>query len=70
MITSPAVGSTSLERHRTTVDFPEPDRPMMTKISPRWTSKLTSQAAGIQPPSRNAAATASTFQPDGLLGRL
>ena len=33
------------ERQRTMVDLPEPESPMMMKISPTWTSKLTSLAA-------------------------
>ena len=42
----PAVGSTSLDRQRTRVDLPEPDTPMMTKISPAWMSRLASRTAG------------------------
>ena len=38
--TSPAVGSISRDRQRTSVDLPEPDRPMMTKISPSRTSSV------------------------------
>ena len=29
------------------VDLPEPESPMMTKISPLWTSKLTFAAAAM-----------------------
>ena len=47
IITSPAVGSTSRDRQRTMVDFPDPERPMMTKISPSRTSNVTSHAAGM-----------------------
>ena len=45
--TSPAVGSTRRDRHRTMVDLPEPESPMMMNISPRRTSKLTLQAAAM-----------------------
>ena len=55
--TSPRVGSTRRDRHRTTVDFPEPDNPMMTKISPTWTSKLTSTTAGMAPSARMRSAS-------------
>ena len=47
--TSPAVGSTSRDRQRTSVDLPEPDSPMMTKISPSRTSRSTSRTAVITP---------------------
>ena len=50
--TSPWLGSTRRDRQRTTVDLPDPDNPMMTKISPTWTSKLTSTAAGMAPSAR------------------
>ncbi len=40
---SPAVGSISRDRQRTSVDLPEPDRPMMTKISPSRTARTTSR---------------------------
>ena len=46
--TSPAVGSTSRDRQRTSVDLPEPDSPMMTKISPGLTARLASITAGIE----------------------
>ena len=45
---SPAVGSTSRDRQRTSVDLPEPDRPMMTKISPARMSSVTSRDGGDQ----------------------
>ena len=37
----PAVGSTSRDRHRTMVDFPDPESPIITNISPANKSKLT-----------------------------
>ena len=40
--TRPAVGSISRLTCRISVDFPEPDRPIMQKISPSVTEKLTS----------------------------
>src|SRR5215213_5412156 len=46
---SPAVGSISRVRHRTSVDLPEPDSPMTTKTSPGATEKLRSQTAATQP---------------------
>ena len=48
-MTSPAVGSTSRERQRTSVDLPEPDRPMMMKISPWRMSRSTSRTAPTRP---------------------
>ncbi len=39
---SPLVGSLSRFRQRMRLDLPLPDRPMTTRISPSWTSKLTS----------------------------
>ena len=45
----PAVGSISRISVRTSVDFPEPDRPMTTNTSPRQTSNETSRTAAIQP---------------------
>ncbi len=45
----PAVGSISRVRQRTSVDLPEPDRPITTNISPGATSKLTSRTAAVQP---------------------
>ena len=44
---SPPVGSMSRERQRTSVDFPEPLRPMMTRISPGNTSRVASLTAGM-----------------------
>ena len=40
MRTDPAVGSIRPLIKRTSVDFPDPDSPMMQKISPRSTVKL------------------------------
>ena len=45
----PAVGSISRMSVRTSVDLPEPERPMTTKISPGQTSKETSRTAATQP---------------------
>lgn len=45
----PAVGSMSLLRQRTNVDFPLPDKPMTTRISPCWTSRETSKRATALP---------------------
>src|SRR5690606_15182710 len=45
----PTVGSTSRNRQRTRVDFPLPDKPMITNISPGWTSKETSRTATTIP---------------------
>ena len=39
--TDPVVGSISLFMQRTSVDFPLPDSPITTKVSPSLTSKLT-----------------------------
>ena len=47
--TWPLVGSISRVRHRTSVDFPEPDRPITTNTSPQPTSKLTSRTATAHP---------------------
>ena len=47
--TSPAVGSISRVRQRTSVDLPEPESPMTTKTSPGATSKPTSRTAAVQP---------------------
>jgi hypothetical protein len=44
---SPDVGSTSRLSIRSTVDFPDPDRPMMTKNSPGATENDTSSAAAF-----------------------
>ncbi|CAK7259606.1 conserved protein of unknown function (plasmid) [Shinella sp. WSC3-e] len=52
---SPEVGSMRRERQRTSVDLPEPDRPMMTKISPSRTSILTSRTAPTAPAARRSA---------------
>ncbi|SAL01612.1 hypothetical protein AWB81_06079 [Caballeronia arationis] len=48
-ITCPDVGSMSRLRRRTSVDFPEPESPMMTKISPALTARLTSSTATMLP---------------------
>ena len=47
--TVPAVGSISRVRQRTSVDLPEPDRPITTKTSPGATSKETSLTPTTQP---------------------
>ena len=44
-ITEPDVGRSSRFMHRTRVDLPAPDRPMMPKISPGWTARLMSSRA-------------------------
>ena len=36
-------------KHRMSVDFPEPDRPITTNTPPSGTSKLTSRTAATQP---------------------
>ena len=41
----PAVGSIKRFSRRTRVDLPEPDRPMMTKISPAWMCRFASNTA-------------------------
>ena len=51
---SPAVGSISRDRQRTSVDLPDPDRPMMTKISPFATVTSACRTAGTMPASRSA----------------
>ena len=48
-ISVPLVGSVERVRQRTSVDLPEPDRPITTNISPCPTSKLTSRTAAVQP---------------------
>ena len=47
--TEPAVGSMSRVRQRTSVDLPEPDRPITTKTSPGATSNETSLTPTTQP---------------------
>ncbi len=47
--TVPSVGSIRWETHRTKVDFPEPERPMTTNVSPGDTWKLTSRTATTLP---------------------
>ena len=49
ILTVPAVGSISRISVRTSVDLPEPERPMTTKTSPGQTSMLTSRTAATQP---------------------
>ena len=44
-ITEPEVGRSSRFMHRTRVDLPAPDRPMMPKISPARMSRLMSSRA-------------------------
>ena len=47
--TLPVVDSINLERQRTSVDLPEPDNPMMTKISPSSISTVASHTAAMSP---------------------
>ena len=47
--TWPAVGSIRRLSSRTSVDLPEPDRPMTTKISPSCTAKLASLTPSVWP---------------------
>ena len=54
MKTSPAVGSIKRVKHRTSVDLPEPERPMTTKTSPSATSKETSLTAATHPVCSNS----------------
>ena len=49
MLTVPLVGSMSLDRHRIRVDFPDPDSPMTTNVSPRSTEKDASRTATRHP---------------------
>ena len=49
IITVPDVGSISLDIHLTKVDFPLPDNPITTKVSPFWIEKLTSLTATTWP---------------------
>ena len=51
---SPAVGSTSRDRQRTSVDLPEPDSPMMTKISPSRTVEVGRRAPRRRGPPRGS----------------
>ena len=48
-MTCPDVGSISRLSRRTSVDLPEPERPMTTKISPALTLRLTSLTATMFP---------------------
>ena len=47
--TCPAEGRLSRLKHRTRVDLPEPDRPMMTKIFPFGIFRLMSHRATVTP---------------------
>jgi hypothetical protein len=47
--TFPSVGSFRPLMARNIVDFPLPERPMITKISPLFTSKLLSKAPMVEP---------------------
>ena len=47
IVTSPAVGASSPLSMRMMVDLPDPDSPMITKISPRLTVKLASTTAAV-----------------------
>src|SRR4051812_37973864 len=59
--TRPAVGSIRRISVRTSVDLPDPERPMTTKTSPGYTSNETSRTAATQPVfSRNSARDRST----------
>ena len=49
IVTFPAVGSIRRTRVRTSVDLPEPERPITTNTSPGQTSKLTSRTAVMHP---------------------
>ena len=48
MCTPPLVGSINLEMHLTTVDFPEPDKPMITNTSPLLISNEALRTAAVQ----------------------
>ncbi len=52
----PAVGSMRRLNSRTMVDLPEPDSPMITKISPRMTEKLASKTPMTWPVFSNTSA--------------
>ena len=54
MVTDPADGSTSPLSMRMSVDLPEPESPMTTKISPRLTSKDESMTAAVAAPPRES----------------
>ena len=49
MLILPALGSIRRISVRTSVDLPEPERPMTTKTSPGWISIDTSRTATTQP---------------------
>ena len=49
MLTFPPVTSMSRVMQRTSVDFPEPDSPMMTSVSPRAMSMETLRTAAMYP---------------------
>jgi hypothetical protein len=49
MLILPAVGSIRRISVRTSVDLPEPDRPITTNTSPGQMSMLTSRTATVQP---------------------
>ena len=49
--TRPEVGSIKRDRHRTSVDLPDPLRPISTRISPGITSRLADTTAGMYPAS-------------------
>ena len=70
MTTSPAVGSISRVRQRTSVDLPEPDRPITTKTSPGATSKDTSFTPTTQPvfSFRSARDRSASGRADDLVG--
>ena len=60
MRTSPAVGSISRIRVRTSVDLPEPDSPITTKTSPGQMSSETSRKATVQPVFRRSSPRGSS----------
>ena len=81
--TLPAVGSISLERQRSNVDLPEPDRPMTMKISPWRTLSEASRTAPTRPAAassagvaiplraaRNSAGLRAEYLPDAATGEL
>jgi len=68
-VTAPAVASISRARQRTSVDFPDPDRPITTSISPLWICSETSRTAATCPLRRNSSAVVSILKrPPGLTG--
>ena len=60
-MTRPAVGSIRRDMQRTRVDLPEPDRPMMMKISPSRTTRLASRTAPMMPAASRSASLGAPF---------